>query len=152
MKIAPRRPRSDSIAAAVKAAQAVALGSLQPPDHVCLREGDLPYWDNIMFARTRDSWTAIDLVQAANLARTLADVEHLQKDLTRIGYVLPDGTVNPVAKLIDTLTRRALALSRAIHTHAEATIGKPEDASKALANERDAATDFDDLIPTLRAV
>lgn len=100
-----------------------------------------------MLARSRDTWTDIDLVTAANLARTQADIERLQKDLDAQGYMQGD-KVNPLAKLVDTLSRRALALSRAIHTHAEATVGKSEDASKSLANERNAAkTEDDDLIP-----
>ena len=153
MKAIARRHRSDSITASLLAAKAVALGPLAPPDHVCLRPGDLPYWNAIMLARSRDSWTTIDLCTAGNLARTQADIERLQKDLDAQGYMQGD-KVNPLAKLVDTLSRRALALSRAIHTHAEATIGKPEDASKALANERTAAQadGGNDLIPTLRSV
>ena len=51
------------------------------------------------------------------------------------------------------LTRRTVVLSRAIHVHAIATVGKSEDASKALANERAAAAEDDnDLIPTLHVV
>ena len=100
-----------------------------------------------MTARPRDSWTVIDLCTAGNLARTQADIERLQKQLDSVGYVLEDGKVNPLAKLVDALSRRALALSRAVHTHAEATVGKSEDATKALANERKAAAqDDDDLI------
>lgn len=152
MKSAPRRNRSDSITAAVRAAQAVALGPLPPPDHVCLRDGDRAYWDNIMLARARDTWTQIDLTTAANLARTQADIERLQKDLDAQGYMTGD-KVNPLAKLVDTLSRRAMSLARALHVHAEATVGKSQDASKALANERKAAeTEVNDLIPRLGPV
>ncbi len=152
MKTVARRHRSDSITASLLAAKAVALGPLQPPEHVALRKGDLPYWNAIMLARPRDTWTTIDLCTAGNLARTQADIERLQQQLDSQGYMQGDKP-NPLAKLVDTLSRRALALSRAIHTHAEATIGKSEDASKALANERKAAdTEASDLIPTLRAV
>jgi len=150
MKIAARRPRSDSVTAAIAAAQAVALGPLPPPDHVTLRPGDLPFWNAIMVARPRDTWTVIDLVTAGNLARTQADIEKLQQELDADGYMI-GLDVNPLAKVIDALSRRALALSRAIHTHAEATVGKSEDASKQLANERKAAAPGDDLIPTRRA-
>lgn len=146
MKMVAKRHRSDSLTASLLAAQAVALGPLPPPDHVCLRDGDLPYWNAIMTARPRDSWTVIDLCTAGNLARTQADIERLQKDLDAQGYIQGDKP-NPLAKLVDALSRRALALSRAIHTHAEATVGKSEDATKALANERKAAAqDDDDLI------
>ena len=150
MKVTPRRPRSDSVVAAVRAAQAVALGPLPPPDHVSLRDGDLPFWNCIVTARARDTWTQIDLTTAANLARTQADIERLQKQLDAEGYMQGD-KANPLAKVVDTLSRRSMALSRAIHTHAEATVGKSADASKALANERKAAAPVSDLIPMLKA-
>ena len=124
---------------------------MPPPDHVTLRPGDLPFWNAIMVARPRDTWTVIDLVTAGNLARTQADIEKLQQELDADGYMI-GLDVNPLAKVIDALSRRALALSRAIHTHAEATVGKSEDASKQLANERKAAAPGDDLIPTLGPV
>ena len=153
MKLTPKRNRSDSAAAAVRAAQAVALGPIDPPAHVALREGDRPFWDAIVTARARDTWTAIDLTTAANLARTQADIERLQLDLDAAGYVLVDGKLNPVAALVDILTRRTVALSRALHVHAQATVGRSADASKVLALEKTARQEHDDdLIPTLRRV
>ena len=102
-----------------------------------------------MLARARDTWTQIDLTTAANLARCQHDVERLQKDLDAQGYIMEDGKVNPLAKLVDTLSRRALALARALHVHAESTVGEPRDMAKSLANERKAAqTEDDDLIPS----
>ena len=153
MKITPKRNRSDSAAAAVRAAQAAALGPIDPPAHVALREGDRPFWNAIVTARARDTWTAIDLTTAANLARTQADIERLQVDLDAVGYVLVDGKPNPVAALVDVLTRRTVALSRALHVHAQATVGRSADDIKALANEKQARQEHDDdLIPTLRMV
>ena len=151
MKITPKRNRSDSTAAAVRAAQAAALGPLDPPAHVALRKGDRPFWDAIVTSRARDTWTAIDLCTAGNLARTQADIEFLQAALDENGYVL-DGKVSPLAVLVDTLSRRSVSLSRALHVHAVATVGRSADASKALANEKAAAAPDDDLIPTLRSV
>ena len=151
MKVTPKRNRSDSAAAAVRAAQAAALGPLDPPAHVALRAGDRPFWDAIVTSRARDTWTAIDLCTAGNLARTQADIEFLQAALDENGYVL-DGKVSPLAVLVDTLSRRTVTLARALHVHAIATVGKSEDASKALANEKQAAAPGSDLIPTLRAV
>lgn len=151
MKTTPKRNRSDSAAAAVRATQAAALGPLDPPAHVSLRPGDRPFWDAIVTSRARDTWTTIDLCTAGNLARTQADIEGLQLHLDNDGYVI-DGKLNPVAALVETLTRRSVALSRVLHVHAIATVGKSEDASKALALEKAAAAEDDDLIPTLRSV
>ena len=152
MKTTSKRNRSDSTAAAVRAAQAVALGPLDPPAHVALRKGDRPFWDAIVTSRARDTWTLIDLCTAGNLARAQADVERLQSTLDKDGYVLDDGKTNPVAALVETLTRRSVALSRALHVHAQATVGRSADGIKALANEKAAAAEDDDLIPTLRSV
>ena len=151
MKTTSKRNRSDSAAAAVRAAQAAALGPMDPPAHVALREGDRPVWDAIVTSRARDTWTLIDLCTAGNLARAQADIEFLQKVLDENGYVL-DGKVSPVAVLVETLTRRTVALSRALHVHAQATVGRSADGIKALANEKKAAVLGSDLIPTLRIV
>ena len=147
-----KRRRSDSAAAAVAAAQAAALGPLDPPAHVTLRDGDRAFWDSIMLARARDTWTAYDLTTAASLARCQADIEKLQADLDATGYVV-EGKTNPLCAIIDTLTRRAVALSRAIHCHSEASVGRSADAAKALKVEAAArGYDDDDLIPGLRVV
>ena len=153
MKATPKRNRSDSASAAIRAAQAVALGPLPPPKHVALRLGDKPFWDGIMKSRARDTWTEIDLCTAANLARTQADIEHLQKVVDANGYIMDDGKVNPAAVLVETLTKRTVSLARALHVHAVATVGESKDGRKALANERTAAAeDTDDLIPRMLLV
>jgi hypothetical protein len=152
MKTTPKRNRSDSASAAVRAMQAVALGPLDPPAHVALRVGDRPFWNAIMTSRARDTWTEVDLCTAGNMARSQADIERLQKVIDLNGYVMEDGKLNPVAVLVETLTKRTITLARALHVHAIATVGESKDASKALANERNAATEYDDLIPGLRSV
>lgn len=105
-----------------------------------------------MLARARDTWTGPDLTMAGNLARAQADVERLQSELDAQGYIT-DGKANPLAALVDTLSRRCVTLMRTLHVHAAATVGRSEDASKALGNERAAREqEDDDLIPRLRAV
>lgn len=158
MKVTPRRKRSDSAAAAVAASQAVALGPLPPPECVTLRTGDLPYWNAIVQARARDTWTDPDLILAATMARAQADIERLNGDIERIGPIITAANGQPIisaeVKLQELLTRRVMALARMLHVHAEATVGKSEDGAKALANERQARADHDDddLIPRLRSV
>ncbi|MFT0532258.1 TerS protein [Castellaniella hirudinis] len=155
-----KRIRSDSVTAAVKAAQAAAAGPIVPPDHIALRDGDQPFWDSIVRARARDTWNGADLENAANLARTKADIERIQKEIGIDGDIVKNerGTpiINPKHTLLETLTRRAMALSRMLHVHAEATVGKSEDAVKALKNESEAKNASDsadaDLIPGLRVV
>ena len=157
MKVTPRRKRSDSAAAAVAASQAAALGPLPPPECVTLRKGDMPYWNAIVLARARDTWTEPDLILAGQMARAQADIERLNGDIERIGPIITAANGQPIisaeVKLQELLTRRVMALARMLHVHAEATIGKSEDSANALGNERQAREhDDDELIPRLRQV
>ena len=150
MKVTERRPRSDSSKAAIQAAQNVALGPLDPPAHVNLRPQDKPHWRAIMAARARHTWDDADLTTAATLARAQADILMLQEQVDRDGYII-EGKINPAAQMVETLTKRVTSLSRILHVHAEAKLGRARDNGKTLALEQEAAED-DALIPTLRAV
>ena len=152
MKMTSKRKRADSTAAAVAAAQAAALGPLAPPAHVTLRAHDLPFWVGIVQARPRDTWTDTDLVMAASLARTQADIQTLQAVVDAEGMIL-DGKPNPACELLEKATRRAMALGRSIAVNTMATVGRSADIAKSATLEREAQQSADDdLIPTLRAV
>jgi hypothetical protein len=108
-----------------------ALTELKPPAHLTLREQDLPFWKAIVNARARDTWTDIDLAHAANLARTQADIEVIQQELDVEGFTCENfrGTVtqNPKFSILETLSRRAVLLSKALQVHATATVGESRD-------------------------
>lgn len=149
MKTTDRRTRSDSATAAVAASQAVALGPLQPPAHVRLRESDRPFWNAIVTARPRDTWTDADLVLAGSLARAYADMETLQASIDIDGMLI-EGKINPACDLLDKMARRALATGRQLMVATIATVGKAQDIHKGAALERGARQhEDDDLIPTL---
>ena len=137
MKLTPKRHRSDSAKSAAKAHQNAAQAPIEPPGYVALPEPCKPFSQAIVTSRPRDTWTDADLVQAANLARTLHAIESA-----------PVGS-DDHAKL----TRLAMALSRAVYVHATATVGRAADAVQEATAERQARQeDGDDLIPRLRAV
>src|SRR5690625_3530430 len=98
-----RKNRSDSLASQTKFYHAL---DASPPEHVHLRDGDLPFWQSIVRARAVDTWNDSDLEQAGNLARCKADIERLQAEITREGDVVVNerGTpiVNPKHKLLET--------------------------------------------------
>lgn len=128
-----------------------------PPPHVNLRPGDRPFWDSIV--STRDGWTAPDLELAAVLARCKADIERLHRELAEQGYLLAmsNGTpvVNPRHTLIETMTRRAVAMSRMLRVHAEAIEGESRHQrprNRAARAAQTAATAGHSLIPGLRPV
>lgn len=149
MKTTPRRHRADSAKAALKAAQNAAAGPIEPPASVTLREGDRPFWDAVVTSKARDNWTDVDLVTAAQLARAQADIERLQQQVDTEGYVI-DGRINPAAQLVETLSKRAIALTRVLQVHALATVGRSADTVKANQLERQARDQIDDdLIPRM---
>lgn len=133
-----RNRRSDSATAAVQAAQNAALGPHSPPSHIDFPDSALPYWLTIMEARARDRWLPIDLANAAELAMLYDDMARLRASIRKEGDVV-EGKPHPAHKLLDTAGRRAIALSRMLHVHPEATEGRSRDAGNALANERAAA-------------
>lgn len=158
-----RKQRIDTAAGAIKTMEAATAGPIEPPAHVRLRDGDRPFWDSIVSARPRDRWDMADLEIAANLARCKADIERLQSEIDREGDVVENarGTpiMNPKHSLLETLSRRAVALSRMLHVHAEAKQGPSKLQGKALAAEREAREQVeaadDDLIampPNVRAI
>jgi hypothetical protein len=121
---------------------AALAGDVEPPEFMRLREEDRPYWRAIVRARARDKWDELDLIHAVNLARTLADIDKLQFALDMDGHTTTNlkGTevANPTHTIIETLTRRSVALSRALHVHAEAKQGKAKLQGKALESQRNA--------------
>lgn len=151
-----KRTRSDSATSAVAAMQAAAAGPIKPPSFVNIRKADKPFWDSIVRARTRDSWTDSDLVMAGNLARCLSDIERLQKEIDIEGDVVLNArdtqVINPKHSLLETLSRRAVALSRTLQVHAQATQGESRDQGKKATKQRAAEKvmaeqDDEDLIP-----
>lgn len=139
----PRKQRIDTITGESALMRAAAKGVIQPPAHVHLRECDQPFWVSIVRARANSAWTDPDLEIAANLARCKADIERLQVEITAEGDVIENarGTpiVNPKHQLLETLSRRAVALSRMLHVHAEATQGEAREQPKRKAAEEAAA-------------
>ena len=89
---------------------------------------------------------------AAQLARAQADIEALQSLVDSEGYIV-EGKINPAAQMLETLSKRTVALSRVLQVHALATVGRSADAVGAAKLEREARQQADDdLIPRLRAV
>src|SRR5690606_25220305 len=103
---------------------------IAPPEHVQLRDIDMPFWYALVRARVKDSWNTVDLQHAANLARCQADIERIQQEILEEGDTLTNdrGTVvlNPKHSLLETLSRRSIALSKHIQVQAVATVGESD--------------------------
>lgn len=120
----------------------VAASSPPPavPGHVRLRETDLPFWDGIVRARTRDEWSAADLVVAAQLARCQYDIERESILLDDEGTVVVNdrGTqiANPRVSVLEQLARREMALLRTLRMGGAAAGGDKRDLEKARTIQR----------------
>lgn len=145
-----RQRRSDSATAAVKATQNAALGPHDPPAHIKLPKSAMPYWISIMGARARDRWLPIDLANAAELAMLYDDMARLRGTIRKQGDMLENGNPHPAHRLLDTAGRRAIALSRMLHVHPEATEGRSRDAGNSGALERAAAGGADSIPDNVR--
>ena len=146
-----RQTRADSTRAAVQAAEDAAQPPIEPPRHVKIPAKVRPYWLAVVRSRARHKWTDADLVSAGTLARAMADVERLQREIEKEGEVIGE-KLNPKCLLLDRLTRRVMSLSRLLHVHPSATAGRAQDQGNKLALQREAEAVADPLIPTLRRV
>lgn len=154
-----RRQRVDTVKGAVTT-MAGAVNEIEVPEHVLVPEAAMKFWRSITRARAADRWNDSDLEVAAELARTKASIERLNIDLAEEGDVITNerGTpiVNPKHSLLETLTRRMVALSRMLQVHAEATQGKSREQVKGNRAQAEAATAAEKvqggLIPGLRVV
>lgn len=119
------------------------------PSHVSVPDDAYPFWASITRARAAERWTDADLEIAAELARSKANIERLNKEITDEGDVVRNdrGTQipNPKHNLLETLTRRVVALSRMIQVHAEATQGKSRDQVKTNKAQQTARTTVDNI-------
>lgn len=150
-----KRQRTDTAKGAINSMKG-ATTSIDPPDWIWLPEEAMPFWKSITNARAADRWNNSDLEMAAELARTKAKIDRINKELYEESDIIRNdkGTqiVNPKHSLLETLTRRMIALSKSLQVHAEATQGKSREQVKANKAQQAAQTaindvDEDDLIP-----
>jgi hypothetical protein len=143
-----KKTRTDSTAGATATMQG-AMNEILPPDWVNVPEGALNFWRSITKARAADKWNDADLESAAELARTKYNIERLNIELRKEKDIVLNGQgspmVNPKHKLLETLTRRMVVLSRVLQVHAEATQGKSRDQVKANRAQQEAEKMMDDL-------
>jgi len=125
-----KRIRATSTQGIVKGMLDAAKPLPTPPKHVRMRDGDMPFWEGVIRARAYDEWSECDLVVAAQLARTQADIEREQEALDGEGTVTENqrGTPisNPRVAVLENLARREMALMRSLRM-AGREAGDPRD-------------------------
>lgn len=127
-----RQQPANSITAAVRAAQAVAGGDIEPPASVKLTAIDVPYWVAVTRSRARDEWSEADLIHAANMARCMRQIEAEQGLLDEEGSIIRNdkGTpiMNPRQSVLRELSGRAMALTRILGMSAASKTDKRDTA------------------------
>ena len=141
---------SDTITGAVSALQEAMRPLPSVPAHVKLRAVDLPFWVDILRARAREEWTALDLILAAQLARCQADIEIEQQFIYGEGSIMVNdrGTsvTNPRLRALNELKQSQLATVKALALNATAK-ADPRDIAKkrqAFFSARDVAEEVQD--------
>lgn len=137
----PRKQRSDSAAAAIRAAQNAVAPPLQPPSFKQLSEAELVLFADIVLARARDDWKEADLYFAADLARCLFDLDKEQQALRGEDSVIKLNSgarlENPRIKIISRYRSEAAALARTLQIGGRG-IGDPRTLEKARSLEQKA--------------
>lgn len=137
----PRKQRSDSAAAAIRAAQNAVAAPLQSPPSKQLTDAENVFFADIVLARARDDWKDADLYFAADLARCMCDLDREQQALRAESTVIAEGNgklvENPRIKIISRYRSEASALARTLQIGGRG-IGDPRTFEKARALEQKA--------------
>lgn len=137
-----RRPRIDTAAGAVAAAQASQV-QISPPSNVPLSAEDLPFFASVIDEFARSEWTAHQLELAAMLARKMRMLRDELASLDDEGFTSVTGNGSPCqnprlggVRMLDT---SILSTRRSLQLHARANNGEARDAAK----RRGAAKGYD---------
>ena len=137
----PRKLRSDSISASLRAAQNAIAAPLLPPDSKKLTEVEMLFFADIVKARARDDWKDADLYFAADLARCMSDINREQEVLRGEDSVIVESSgklvENPRIKIISRYRSEAAAIARTLQIGGRG-IGDPRTFEKARALEEKA--------------
>jgi hypothetical protein len=133
--MATRKKRSDSVAAAIDAMADAVRPLPAVPSCVRVREGDRPFLNSILSSRLVSEWSESDIMVAAQLARTQADIETESLLLEAEGSVVVNdrGTnvMNARHTVLEQLTRRSMAMLKSLGMLGVVAKGDKRDIAKA---------------------
>jgi hypothetical protein len=128
-----RRQRIDSITAAVEVMQA-ATKELQPPLHVPLKGGDLPFWRSVLAEKPKSEWTAHDLELAALLAMAMGRLRDEEVKLSGEDAVVTTAggnmASNPRLRIVADLHSRVMKYRQTLGIHNRGKNGEQRDVLK----------------------
>ncbi|WP_168461547.1 P27 family phage terminase small subunit [Acinetobacter sp. A1] len=99
-----------------------------------------PFWDSIVEAKAPDLWTTADLIHAVTLAKTMQQIDRLQREIEAEGEVFTNThgnpTLNPKLSLLDTAIKRSVSMCRLLQIHCIATVQSGQNAAKNTAHRK----------------
>jgi hypothetical protein len=150
----PRRKRIDSTEAAVEIMLDAAKGPLQPPAHVSVPDGAMPFWDAIIRARPRSDWEATPALMnaAANLAWTQYRIDQVRRMVDGEIPLQEGRVISQLSSDLLKMQRLEMGYLRVLQQSGRATLGAPEDVARrqSLAEgvKKDSPLEEDDLLAT----
>lgn len=151
-KPSKRRPRSDSVGETIQIIQAK-YQDILPPNHIKLREEDVPFWNSIISEYAKSEWTDHQLEIAAMLARNMYDLENTHSLMRKEGSIISvknaeghviNKKVNPRKQLMDMYIKNILSLRRSLALHARGKMGEPRDIARRRQSAKELENLFDD--------
>lgn len=143
-----RRQRVDSATAAVAIMASAAKGELEPPAHISVPEGAMPFWRAIIRARPREDWEAAPslLNAAANLAWTQWQIDRVRRQIDGDDDVPEGQTVAQLGSLLLKMQRLEMGYLRVLQQHGRAVEGEARDVARrrSMAKGIEAANPLDD--------
>ena len=131
-----KKSQSNSTTAQILAFKSAASKPIAPPAYLQLPADARPWWNSIVLLKPADEWSEPDLHFVAQLARAHLDCQRLQAEIEQTGD-FSEGKLNLRHTLLETLSRRTMALARLLQVHSRARHGETRDQ----AHNRQLATD-----------
>jgi len=152
----PRKKRTDSAAAMLEAAKNATLPDLMPPPHVQISADAMPYYRDILRARSRAEWNDFQLTVAAQLAECMAKQVEIEATLLLDGLTI-DGMhgpkPHPLVSILERMASRQQSLARSLQMVGRVALGDPrantkqrELENKARQVHAEASAEEDDLL------
>lgn len=124
----PRKKRTDSADAMLEAAKNAALPDLMPPPHVQISAGAMPYYRDILRARSRAEWNDFQLTVAAQLAECMAKQIEIEAELMVDGLTI-EGVhgpkPHPLVAILERMASRQQSLARSLQMVGRVALGDP---------------------------
>lgn len=111
-----------------------AYTQIEPPEHITMAEGDMPFFYNVIAEFAKADWSKHQLELASLLARTMADFEREQLELREEGSIVKTDKGTPVANprkaIVQMHSSTILSMRKSLALNARSQEGEARDIAK----------------------